>query len=141
MSILMKNNNIMDKYNINVLPIYNNEKYNFNRLKYIPSFFIVYIDVQLIRGDKIIPGFRTKVGDATYIWMRLIYGCDIYTSNYGTVDMCISYTKGGETTVLWSHVTLHTIHAAGRHLQKRICITYCFNDIYHVTKHEQNFQL
>ena len=30
MSIFMKNNKMMDKYNINVLPIYNNEEYNFN---------------------------------------------------------------------------------------------------------------
>ena len=50
MSILMKNNNMTDKYNINVLPIYNNEEYNFNRLKYIPSFFLVYIDVRIIQG-------------------------------------------------------------------------------------------
>ena len=35
MSILMKNNNMMNKKNENVLPIYNNEECNFNRLKYI----------------------------------------------------------------------------------------------------------
>ena len=52
MSIWMKNNNMMDKYNINALPIYNNEEYNFNRFKktYIAYFFIVYIDVRLIQG-------------------------------------------------------------------------------------------
>ena len=50
MSILMKNNNMMDKYNINVLPINNNEEYNFNRLKYVSFFKIVYIDVRLIQG-------------------------------------------------------------------------------------------
>ena len=33
MSILMKNNNMMDKWNTNVLPIYNNEENNFNRLQ------------------------------------------------------------------------------------------------------------
>ena len=35
MSVLMKNNNMIDKYNTNVLPIYNNAEYNFNILKYI----------------------------------------------------------------------------------------------------------
>ena len=39
MSVLMKNNNMMDKYNINVLPIYNNEVYNFNRLQNIFHLF------------------------------------------------------------------------------------------------------
>ena len=50
MSILMKNNNMINEYNINVLPIYNNEEYNFNILKYIPSLYNVYIDVRLIQG-------------------------------------------------------------------------------------------
>ena len=67
MSILMKNNNMINKYNINVLPINNKEEYNFNRLKYIPYFFIIYIDVRLIQ--------YTNLGQKL--------GCDLYTSTYG----------------------------------------------------------
>ena len=37
----------------------------------------------LYRGYKIIPEFKTKVG------VRLIHGCDIYTSNHGTLNVDI----------------------------------------------------
>ena len=41
----------------------------------------------LYTGYTILPDFRTKVG------VRLIHGCDLYTSNYGTIyksEMCVT---------------------------------------------------
>ena len=63
MSILMKNNNIFCLFLLSILMC------------------------DLYTGYTILPDFRTKVG------VRLIHGCDLYTSNYG---MC---TGAGKNTL------------------------------------------
>ena len=63
----------------------------------------------LYRGYKILPEFRTKVG------VRLIHGCDLYTSNYGTsfsYSTVIYMYYTAEVTLLYPSVMLHLIKHA-----------------------------